>query len=47
LAVLILYFAFRGRASSVPVLLIVVQALILGIVLAVFLAYARSALLWS
>lgn len=44
LAALILYLASRGRASSIPVLLVVVQAMILGIVLAVFLAYARALL---
>ena len=43
LAALILYLASRGRASSIPVLL-VVQAMILGIVLAVILAYARALL---
>jgi len=45
---MILYFAFRDQASSlVLVLLGVVLAPILGIIIAVFLAYARYALLGS
>jgi hypothetical protein len=48
LADLILYFVFRNQASSlILVLLVVVLAPILGIIIAVFLAYARYALLGS
>ncbi len=48
LAAMILYFAFRDQASSlVLVLLVVVLAPILGIGIAVFLAFALYALLGS
>ena len=41
LGTLILYFVFRGRASSAPVLLVVALALILGIFIAALVAYAE------